>query len=135
MSTIPTKPRSTPLHWGYPLAVLTAVLTLGGAYVWLTDGPTPEQHTADSLRTTAAPTPIRHLPTPPVPEAFANYKFHSVIVAEENGTQIVKLRLAEEGDEIIVDAASGKFIEMRPYRPMTVAPPMGKLAAPFAPMM
>jgi len=111
------------------------VLTVGGTYLWLTDGPAPKQHTADSLRITISPTPIRQLPAPPIPEAFANYKFHSVIVAEEHGMQVVKLRLAEQGDEIVVDAATGKLIETRPYRPMNVAPPLGKLAAPFSPMM
>jgi hypothetical protein len=50
----------------------------------------------------------------------------------ENGTRVVKIKVVESGDELIVDASTGRLLEARPGRP--TAPPMGKFAAPFDPM-
>jgi len=51
----------------------------------------------------------------------------------ENGTRVVKIRVVPNGDELIVDAATGRLLETRPSRP-TAPPPMGKFIAPFSPM-
>jgi len=45
----------------------------------------------------------------------------------------VKIKVVETGDELIVDAATGRLLEARPSR-STAPPPVGKFAAPFDPM-
>jgi hypothetical protein len=47
---------------------------------------------------------------------------------------VVKIKIVPEGDELIIDANTGRLIETRPSRP-SAPPPMGKFAAPFAPIM
>ena len=127
--TSPTTPRrSRSLHWGYALVALTALLATGGVILWLgDDDPVPE--------IVNVPPELQPPARFPAPDGLANRPFHSMVLAEENGTQVVKFRLVEQGDEIVIDAATGRLIETRPYRPIAVPMPMGKLAAPFAPMM
>lgn len=128
MVTPTPPPRRTSLPWTYSLAVLLGLLGLGGAFWWITRDP-PEQ-------------PLVYTPVdpnqPPAlkrdPGLAKDARFHSIAFGEENGVRVVKFRLAENGDEIVVDAATGRFIESRAVPPMMV-PPMGKLAAPFMPMM
>jgi hypothetical protein len=72
------------------------------------------------------------LPLPP-PDGIIP-AFHTVNFTTENGVRVVKIRVVPEGDELIVDAATGRLLESRPSRP-TAPPPMGKFAAPlFEPM-
>jgi hypothetical protein len=60
---------------------------------------------------------------------------HNVEFEMRNGTRIVKIQLHAAGDEIIVDATTGRFIEKRTaYLPMIPAGG-GKFAAPHDPMM
>jgi hypothetical protein len=80
--------------------------------------------------------PDRILPAPP-PDRFAgatgNSGLHTVAYSVENGTRVVKIKVVESGDELVVDALTGRLLETRPSRP-TAPPPMGKFAAPFDPM-
>jgi hypothetical protein len=65
--------------------------------------------------------------------AYSDPGLHTVSYTIENGTRVVKIKVVETGDELVIDAATGRFIEARPGRP-TAPPPMGKFAAPFDPM-
>jgi hypothetical protein len=59
-------------------------------------------------------------------------QLHGVTYAVENGTTIVKIKVIPDGDELIVDASTGRLIESRPSRP-SAPPAMGKFAAPVRP--
>jgi hypothetical protein len=74
----------------------------------------------------------RDLNQQPLQNVLTKYRFHSVTTTEENGRSVVKLRVAPEGDEIIVDAATGRLLETRPYQPMQ---PIGKMPVPIQPTM
>jgi len=81
-------------------------------------------------------TPARILPQPPlegIAAATGSSGLHTVAYTVENGTRVVKIKVVESGDELVVDAATGRLLETRPGRP-TAPPPMGKFAAPFDPM-
>ena len=73
---------------------------------------------------------VSDLPRPP---SVHDAELHTVAYGVENGTPVVKIRVKADGDELIVDANTGRLLETRPSRP-TAPPPMGKFAAPFAPM-
>jgi hypothetical protein len=73
------------------------------------------------------PPPAR--PTPPAGPAVLDGKalpvpgndgaagLHSVTVGVENGVRVLKIRVTPGGDELIVDAATGRLLETRPARP------------------
>jgi hypothetical protein len=74
---------------------------------------------------------VAGLPLPP--EVQGGVQLHNVTYGVEKGTRVVKIRVLENGDELIVDAETGRLLEARPFRP-TAPPPMGRFAAPFDPM-
>jgi hypothetical protein len=142
MSMPSPRPAPSPLvSWGIALAAGTMLLIGGGTIVWSsraqdpslvyppTDQPGPTTAVATDL--TVADADVVHrrqLPMPP-----AGLTLHSVAFTTENGTRVVKIRVVETGDELVVDAATGRLLEARPSR-STAPPPVGKFAAPFDPM-
>jgi len=60
---------------------------------------------------------------------------HSLAMVEENGKSVIKFQLRPDGDEIVLDANTGRFIEARPPSASRIPAAGGKFAAPFAPMM
>lgn len=138
MSTESPQPAPTSaVSWGIALAAGSLLLIGGGTLVWSyrdaePAGRTDEKSVAPVKAVAVAvdePALLRRpLPLPPTDSAFA-----SVAYAVENGTRVVKIKVVENGDELVVDAATGRLLEARPSRP-TAPPPVGKFAAPFDPM-
>jgi len=131
---------TTATSWGIALAAGSLLLVAGGMVVWSahdTDSPvsppgppgTPEAIAVAHAPITSEPVGLRRALPTPGPEVT----LHSVAYAIENGTRVVKIKVVETGDELIVDAATGRLLEARPSRP-TAPPPVGKFAAPFDPM-
>lgn len=122
--------RRTTLPWGYSIAVLAALLLLGGTLLYVTrdepqrpiPDPPPNYADIEQLKRTH----------PHLDETLKKFNIHSIVVAEEQGRQVVKLRVAAEGDELVLDAATGKLIEARPYhKPHGPMAPIGKTPMPI----
>jgi len=137
MSTL--SPHSAPTSWGIALAAGSLLLIGGGTLIWSTrdadpgvrpPGP-PDTEVALVIHGPALPEPA--VARRPLPVPGPDYALHSVVYATENGTRVVKIKVVETGDELVVDAATGRLIEARPSRP-TAPPPVGKFAAPFDPV-
>lgn len=140
MSTFTPRPSpSGPASWGIALAAGSLLLIGGGTLIWSNTDPASTLQPAGPAGDGVAIERLgpdgevgvarRVLPIPP----SAGMNFHSVAYAVENGTRVVKIKVAADGDELVVDAATGRLIEARPSRP-TAPPPMGRFAAPFDPM-
>jgi hypothetical protein len=136
----PRQAPSTSLSWGIALAAGSLLLIGGGTLVWTSrdSGPkaarsAPETSDGVALNLSSETGDIgavrRSLPMPSVP----GVQLHSVEYAIEHGTRVVKIKVSQNGDELIVDATTGRFLEARPSRSPAV-PPIGKFAAPFDPM-
>ena len=136
-------PRSTPspfVSWGIALAAGAMLLIGGGAIVWSSrdQDPTLVHPPADYPVSTAAASEavvaeadVVHRRQLPIPAPTLT--LHSIAYTVENGTRVVKIKVVETGDELVVDAATGRLLEARPSR-STAPPPVGKFAAPFDPM-
>jgi hypothetical protein len=127
------------------LAVTSVLLIGGGAIVWAhREPPAPDLAAGPGT----PPMMIRALPlhadaegpmaesrvmlvTDPHPLSRVSPPPFSVEFAVENGTRVVKIRVVPDGDELVVDAATGRLLEARPGRP-TAQPPAGKFAGPSA---
>ena len=123
-----------PLSWGVALAAASLLLIGGGTVIWSgqpeqapVTPPTPALVLSEAR---ALPVPTSDVPTPAA--AFSDAGLHTVSYTVENGARIVKIKVVATGDELVIDAVTGRFIEARPGRP-TAPPPMGKFAAPFDP--
>jgi hypothetical protein len=139
MSTLSPHPAPTShTSWGIALAAGSLLLIGGGTLVWSVRdagdparAPLPPDRPALAL----AEAPIvpdqstARRPLPPRPE----FTLQSVAYTTENGVRVVKIKVVDSGDELVVDAATGRLLEARPSRP-TAPPPVGKFAAPFDPM-
>ncbi|HKB04142.1 MAG TPA: hypothetical protein VKD90_18105 [Gemmataceae bacterium] len=68
--------------------------------------------------------PQKFLPAPPDPTGM-----YSVANDVEHGVRVVKIRVSADGDELVVDAETGRLIEARPPRP-AAAPMTPTLLAP-----
>jgi hypothetical protein len=143
-SATPSPSHSSSTSWGVALAATSVLIIGGGAIIWAhRESAVPSMDEA-TLVADGPSDALRPYPAPIVDEVFVSHsvgtvsrvsagtRFHSVSYAVENGAQVVKIRVVPDGDELIVDAATGRLLETRPSRP-TVPPPMGKLAAPFVP--
>jgi hypothetical protein len=137
MSTQTPRPApSSPVSWGVALAAGTLLLIGGGAIIWSGRDAVPDQPEAvtaalpavDGMATDVVPTYKRQLPAPP-----SHLPLHSISFETENGARVVKIKVLETGDELVVDAATGRLLEARPSRP-TAPPPAGRFAAPFQPV-
>jgi hypothetical protein len=133
-SSSPSPAHASPYSWGLALATASLLLIGGGAIIWSsqpTNGPSPATpsdggEVASLEKTLRAPMAL-----PPAPDG--SHGLHTIAFSVENGTRVVKIRVVPDGDELIVDAVTGRLLETRPSRP-TAPPPMGKFAAPFSPM-
>ena len=98
------------------LILPAAVGLLGGgglAVTWANrEGPAP-----GPAAPAVSAVPQRMLPLPPDPTGM-----YSVLNDVEHGVRVVKVRVSADGDELVVDAETGRLIEARPPRPAT--PPM-----------
>lgn len=134
MQSASQNPQSSSIvSWGIALAA-TSLLTIGGGSLIWNHRQAPSSDVAFTP-TSQPPEPrtmTRSLPAVPPCEQTAG--LHTISYGVENGTPIVRIRVVPEGDEIIVDANTGRVLETRPSRP-TAPPPMGKFAAPFSPVM
>lgn len=126
--------------WGIALAAGSLLLVGGGMVVWSARGTAPPGHAAgppdatDPMAVARAPLVVEPgVPRRALPVPGTEAPLHSISYAVENGTRVVKIKVVETGDELIVDAATGRLLEARPSRP-TAPPPVGKFAAPFDPM-
>lgn len=123
---------SSHVPWGVALAAGTLLLIGGGALVWSSHGPRPQDASAPEFVATPVSDELmvmtRTLPVPPPTVAL-----HPVAYTVENGTRVVKIKVIDSGDELVVDAATGRLLEARPSRP-TAPPPAGRFAAPFLPL-
>jgi len=134
------------VSWGVALAATSVLLIAGGAVIWANREPPVGDITIApgqvALTSRWIPPPIvdgdsRGL-LPPVAvcdgdsSARDNRGVHSVAYAVEHGTRVVKIRVVPDGDELVIDAATGRLIETRPTRP-TAPPPVGKFLAPYVP--
>jgi hypothetical protein len=139
MSTPSPRPAPSPLaSWGIALAAGAMLLIGGGTIVWSSREPDPtlmhppaEHPLAAAGPQLAAEADLVYRSPLPVPQP--GLTFHSVAYTVENGTRVVKIKVVENGDELVVDAATGRLLEARPSR-STAPPPVGKFAAPFDPM-
>ncbi|HEX3150831.1 MAG TPA: hypothetical protein VHR66_22325 [Gemmataceae bacterium] len=121
-----------PLSWGIALVTVSLIAIGGGAVVWSQHGDDNglvirehEVHGSDSSASR------RPLPEPPPGTVGATKKnVYSVAHAVENGTQVVKIKVTPAGDELIIDANTGRLLETRPNRPPA---PIGRFMAPIVP--
>lgn len=106
-STLPSdRPRESALPAWLLVPAAIGLLVGGGlAVTWsYRDGPDPE----------AAATP--HVPRM-VPRPVDDVGVYSVTSAVEHGARVVKVRVTASGDELVVDAETGRLIEARPVKP------------------
>jgi hypothetical protein len=141
MSTLtPHTAPSSRTSWGIALAAGSLLLIGGGTLVWSAHDPDAAARRGPPIADSGMPDRVafagelgvvrRELPLPPPPSGPG---LHSIAFTVENGTRVVKIKVVETGDELVVDAATGRLLEARPSRP-TAPPPLGKFAAPFEPM-
>jgi hypothetical protein len=129
-SSSPPPAQSSLLTWGLGLAATSLILIGGGALVWSTKSAPPADPPPDGF---VEQTHVLTKRLPPLPPDDIASGLHTISYAMENGVRVIKIRVVAEGDELIVDAATGRLLESRPNGP--TAPPMGKFTAPFQPMM
>lgn len=135
---MPSLPSARPSHipFGFALAALSVVVLVGGLIIWAHQDPagpppaagpgTPLDPASEVVSLTRPVLPSR-LPIPDGPLGV-----HSITLTQENGTRVVKIQVVPGGDEIVVDAVSGRVMETRPGR--SGPGPTGKVAAPLNPM-
>ena len=102
--TVPARPAFRP-WWPVP-AVAALVVATGAAVYWSqTGGP------GDAASDRSHPASTRTVP-PPVTDGPAGV--HSVKTDQEHGIKVIRIQVVPNGDELIVDAATGRLIEARP---------------------
>jgi hypothetical protein len=107
----PTPRPSTLPTWLVP-AGLMVLAGLGLALVSANWSP-PEAAPPESER---LPEWARRVPPQP-PEDTDPGGLYSIVPAVENGTRVVKIQAVAGGDELVVDAETGKLLETRPAAP------------------
>jgi hypothetical protein len=123
MSIAPTRSDSS-AWWLAPVAVAFLALVGLGIYWTPADSAPPDE--------TVAPQTIRTVP-PPVPDGPSG--LHAVSTTNEQGVKVIRIQVVPGGDELVVDAATGRLIEARPAG-KAVSPAGGRptLFAPFTPV-
>jgi hypothetical protein len=89
------------------LAGVSLLLIAAGTVIWSMR----DQQTAGDANSGVPEVSVaqRRLPPPPPETAL-----HSLRYAVENGVRVVKIKLTEGGDELVIDAATGRLLEARP---------------------
>ena len=115
MPTVSPNPSPSITSWGVVLAASSVLLIGAGAVMW-THEPPPPAPPPDPL--TAGPQMIsKSIDLLQAPDVGFGVGLHSVSYTSENGTRVIKIRVSATGDELIVDATTGRLIEARPARP------------------
>jgi hypothetical protein len=108
-------PRPSWLPW-WPVPAAAAFLAVVGAGVYLAqpDAPPAGPPAGEAGRTVP----------PPVPDQAA--RFHSLTTGVEHGIRVIRIQVVAGGDELVIDAATGRLLEARPAPrpPNTPAKPM-----------
>ena len=143
-------PQPSSLPWGVALAALSVLVVGGGLIVWAHQDPTPSPQTFFVAEPGRGPMSFAAVDAAPLePPSFparvhgpdgvaANppcVGVHSITLTQENGTKVIKIQVTAGGDEIVVDAGTGRVIETRP-NPSAVGGGGGgggRFAAPFTP--
>lgn len=122
---------SSLLFWGSVLTITSVLTIVGGFVVWSNNDDTREVAgiAGDEVRPM-----IRAMPLPPPDQDVKSPALHGLKYDVEKGLMVVKIQVVPDGDELIIDANTGRLLEARPGRAVTPGP-MGKFAAPFVPMM
>src|SRR4051794_10005171 len=105
----PASPRPESLPWWLAPVGGAALVLAAGVVVWAFRDPNPEPPAGPG----AVP-PASRVPAPVVDRPAG---LHSVTAGVENGVRVLKIRVTPGGDELIVDAATGRLLETRPGRP------------------
>jgi hypothetical protein len=123
MSAVPpASPRPAALPWWLAPSAIVVLAAGAVAVIWAyRDRP----EGAPANPGPAAAPHRKFLPPPPPGDPGA---LHSVTTGVENGVRVWKIRVTPGGDELIVDAATGRLLETRPAkaaaapgRPMIIA--------------
>jgi hypothetical protein len=118
-TTPPSAPSWSTFQILAALAIVVVPAVIGGAIIW-------SQHTPAKTEVTGPPDiqpfqrPSRALP--PFPQGV-DPNLHSVEHGVENGVPVIKIVVVPNGDQLIVDANTGRLLETRPAPP----PPPTKL--------
>ena len=128
-TALPNSSGASSVYWGGMLAAASILLIGGGAIIWSHRAPSrPTVQLVVPTEDDILPRPATRLPPrPPFSVDPKHGNVHSIAYAVENGTPVVKIKVVADGDELIVDAVTGRLLETRPSRP-TAPPPMGKFA-------
>ena len=113
----PSRPKPAQFPW---LLLLPAISLMAGAGLtiwWGHSEPLSPEVPAASARS------ARVIPLPP-----EDGRLHSVTTGVEHGVQVFKIRVSASGDELVVDAKTGRLIEARPRHPTSPALTPGFLA-------
>lgn len=133
--TLPRSTQSTQTTWGIALAAGSLLLIAGGTVIWCMrdarNEPALDLTQARGPQATVLDTDFISVRVPPRPDT--DQMLNSVAFASENGVRVVKIKVTASGDELVVDATTGRLLEARPSRP-TPPLPAAKFAAPFDPM-
>jgi hypothetical protein len=130
MSMPSPSPSPSFVSWGLALAASSLLLIGGGTMFWskpATCSPSSDEPFTGQLLVVSKDMQVPHY----TPDGRAA-DLHSVSYVHENGTRVVKIRVSPEGDELIVDASTGRLIEARPARGRSR--PTGHIASPAVPV-
>ena len=113
MSAAPSpSPRPARLPWWVVPAAGVALAAGVGAVIW-TFRDRPADPAPGAGQSGAAP----NRNVVPLPPGGGAAGLHSVVPAVEHGVRVLKIRVTPGGDELIVDAVTGRLLETRPARP------------------
>jgi hypothetical protein len=117
MRNEPTRPESSS-WWLAPAAVILFLMMGLGVY-WVPGDAAPvEPPVGVSMR--VVPPPIIDPPA----------GLHAVAAGEEEGVRVLRIQVVPGGDELVVDAATGRLLESRPAGRPTTPPGKPRLFAP-----
>lgn len=127
MTPSPDQNRQTSIPLWVSLTALTLLVAVGGAMIWANKADTPADDAGGDQKFDPR---IARLPVnsdlksfavdivKPLPPVVLPGNLHSFCFTEENGTKVVKIRVVPDGDEVVIDAKTGRLIETRVTKPM-----------------
>jgi hypothetical protein len=95
-------------------AIVVVPVVAGGAIIWSHRTPSKIEITTPPDQPTRRPPRVLPLPDGADP---AGANLHSVEYGVENGVPVIKIVVLPNGDELIVDAKTGRLLESRPAPP------------------